>query len=200
VAEGQPAVAADPARRSRRIRRLAFGTLGRGLATLGATVAALAGIVTLLFQFDPRLAPCLGGRSATFTGAPFFPHYPYHQYLTDIGKSPQYIAGFSNPVGAEVRYTLVANDLRGQTLYLRETLVRIARDGTIASADTNVDDSDDLSVKAMVTPADCSLSTGGTIFINVPSGRGRFQVILEMFDGAQLTERVALGQTPVFDR
>ncbi len=176
-----------------------MGNVAKTVAGTGAVIAAVAGAVGLLFQVDPRLAPCLGGRSATFTGSPVFPNYPYHQYLKDLGEGGSSISRGPNPSGAEIRYSYVADDLRGETLVLRETLVRLAKDGTIAAADTNPLDANDLAPAATLVPTQCSQTSGGDIFVYVPHTRGRFEIVLELFLGERLDTRIALGETPPFD-
>lgn len=172
-------------------------TFGRLVAAATAAVALIAAAVGLLFQVDPGLAPCLGGPHASFTGAPVFPHYSYHQFLTDMGQSPN---GYANFIGAEVRYSYEVQDLRGQTLVLRATLVRLAKDGTVAAADTNPLDANDLFEEQTVKPTQCSQGGGNTVFAHVPAGaQGRFQIYLELYIGTGYSDRIALGQTPVFD-
>ncbi len=173
--------------------------LGKGLTTAGALVAVVAGTVGILFQVDPRLSPCLGGRNATFTGAPVFPQYPYQRYLIDLGYSQAVASTYPNWNGAEVRYSYEANDLRGDELVLRVTLVKLAKDGTIASVDTDVLDQRDLAMEEMFTPEQCSQAGGKTFWLRLPAGRGRYEMILELYVGLGYTDRVALGQTPVFD-
>jgi hypothetical protein len=162
-------------------------------------IAAAGGAIGILFELEPRLAPCLGGRDATFTGAPVFPNYPYRQYLIDEGASRATAASYPDVSGAEVRYSLQADDLRGQNLVLRVTLVGVAKDGTIASADVNPLDDDDLAIKGTFVPSQCSEAGGGTIFVNVPAKSGHYRVVLELFVGKALDDRVALGQTSEFD-
>lgn len=118
-----------------------------GLITLAGTAVAV------LFQVDPGIAPCLSGRHASFTGAPVFPHYPYRRFLEDEGLDPR---GYPNVQGAEVRYSYRVDNLRGQVLVLRMTLVGIARDGTIRAADTSHVDGNDLFRVQTIKPDQCS--------------------------------------------
>jgi hypothetical protein len=173
--------------------------LGSVVAIAAAIIAAVGGAIGILFELEPGLSPCLGGPDATFTGAPVFPHYPYRRYLIDEGTSQAVANRYPNVHGAEVRYSLRAADLRGQDLVLRVTLVRIAHDGTVAAADTNPLDNDDLAIKGTFTPEQCSQTGGGTIFVNLPAARGHYQVVLELFMGKGLQQRVALGETSKFE-
>lgn len=173
------------------------GRFGRSVAIVGAVLAVAATGIGVLFKVDPRLAPCLGGRDASFTGAPVFPHYGYRQFLQDRGRTDT--RGYPNIHGAEVRYSYRVDDLRGQRLVLRVTLVSVNRDGSIAGADTNAIDKNDLFVEDSFVPDQCSQAGGGTFFAHMPiEARGRYEIILELFIGMSLDQRVALGQTPQF--
>ena len=187
-----------PAPHGKSLERRVGLTFGKLVAAATAAVALVAGAVTLLFQVDPAIAPCLGGTHASFTGAPVFPNYPYWQFIRDMGGNP---AGYTNPVGAEVRYSYQVQDLRGETLVVRATLVRLAKDGSIAAADTSALDQEDLFAEQTVKPDQCSQDGGGTFFAHLPSGgtASRYQIYLELYQGYGYNDRIALGQTPVFD-
>jgi hypothetical protein len=173
------------------------GTLRRTVATVGAVLAVVAAAIGILFKVDPRIAPCLGGRDASFTGAPVFPHYGYRQFLKDRGQADT--RGFPNVQGAEVRYSYQVDDLRSQRLVLRVTMVSVNHDGSIRSADTSAIDQNDLFVADAFTPDQCSQAGGGTFFAHMPlQAKGRYEIILELFVGMGLNHRVALGQTPEF--
>jgi hypothetical protein len=175
----------------------AGGRFGRSVATVGAVLALAATGIGVLFKVDPRVAPCLGGRHASFTGAPVFPHYGYRQFLQDRGRTDT--QGYPNIQGAEVRYSYRVDDLRGQRLVLRVTLVRVNRDGSIRGVDTNAIDKNDLFVEDSFVPDQCSQAGGGTFFAHMPiDARGRYEIVLELFIGMSLDQRVALGQTPQF--
>jgi hypothetical protein len=170
--------------------------LSGGVGTVAAIVAAVGGLVALLFQVDPGLAPCLGSRQASFTGAPVFPHYSYKQYLSDIGRNP---SGYPNPYGVEIRYSYQANDLRGHLLVLRATLVRVGRSGEIIATYTSPTANENLRPVTDFTPEHCSQGSGNAFFVLVPpEARGRLEIILELFNGPGRQDRVALGQTPSF--
>jgi hypothetical protein len=173
------------------------GRLRRTLVTVSVALGVVAAGLGIFFKVDPGAAPCLGGRSASFTGAPVFPHYPYRQFLQDMGSTDT--SGYTSVRGAEVRYSYQVDDLRGQRLVLRATLVSVNRDGSIRSADTSWIDKDDLFVEDSFTPDQCSQAGGGTFFAHMPiNPRGRYRIILELFVGMPLTHRIALGQTPDF--
>jgi hypothetical protein len=175
----------------------AGGRFGRSVATVGAVLALAATGIGVLFKVDPRIAPCLGGRNASFTGAPVFPHYGYQQFLQDRGRTDT--RGYPNIQGAEVRYSYRVDDLRGQRLVLRVTLVSVNRDGSIRGVDTNAIDKNDLFVEDSFVPDQCSQAGGGTFFAHMPiDARGRYEIVLELFIGMSLDQRVALGQTPQF--
>lgn len=187
---GTPMHSEAPARRFRR-------SAPKLAAFVAGTVTVLATAIAVVFQIDPGLAPCLGGRAASFTGAPVFPHYPYRRFLQDKGLNP---SGYPNVMGAEVRYSYRVDDLRDQLLVLRMTLVSIARDGTIQTADTSQVDGNDLFEVQTVKPQQCSEGGGNTFFAHIPPGtRGRFQIYLELYLGDGYSDRIALGHTPTFD-
>jgi hypothetical protein len=164
------------------------------LGAIGATVAVLAAVVGVLFQIDPRLSPCLGTREAAFTGVPVLPHYPYRQFLLDLGESGADAAKHPNVYGAEVRYTYRADDLRGTSLTLRTTLVTVARDGTVGALVAG----EDLLPGLSFTPTQCSQATGSVLFVPVPHPRLRYKVVLELYPGQGFTDRLALAETAVF--
>ena len=173
------------------------GGFGKTVATAGAVLAVVAAAIGIVFKVDPRIAPCLGGRDASFTGAPVFPHYGYRQFLKDRGQVDT--RGFPNVQGAEVRYSYQVDDLRSQRLVLRVTMVSVNHDGSIRSADTSAIDQNDLFVADTFTPDQCSQAGGGTFFAHMPlEAKGRYEIILELFIGMGLNHRVALGQTPEF--
>lgn len=172
--------------------------LNSGVTTAAAVVAVIGGIVTLLFQVDPGLAPCLSSRQADFTGAPAFPQYPYTQFLADLGHAT---SGYPNLPGVEVRYSYEAKDLRGQLVGLRATLVSVDRDGNVtntypaATADYAVDN---IRGQRTFTPDKCSQFGGGVLWILVPdeARRHHLRIILELFAGTGAGNRVALTETP----
>ncbi len=188
---------AVPSRRHRFVRWAGFCAGRRRTCRLRVNVNEYAAGLGIFFKVDPSAAPCLDGRDASFTGAPVFPHYAYRQFVQDIGSTDT--AGYSGPPGAEVRYSYQVDDLKGQRLVLRATMVSVNRDGSIRSADTSVIDNNDLLVEDAFTPGQCSQAGGGTFFAHMPiNASGRYRIILELFIGMGLKRRVALGQTPEF--
>jgi hypothetical protein len=173
------------------------GGFGKTVATVGAILAVVAAAIGILFKVDPGFAPCLQGRDASFTGAPVFPHYGYRQFLKDRGQTDT--QRFPSVRGAEVRYSYQVDDLRGQRLVLRVTMVSVNHDGSIRAADTSAIDQNDLFVADSFTPDECSQAGGGTFFAHMPlQAKGRYEIILELFIGMALNHRIALGQTPDF--
>jgi hypothetical protein len=172
--------------------------VGAIITAVAAIIAALGTIVALLFQVDPGLAPCLGGREAHFTGAPVFPQYPYRSYLSDIGHPTR---GYANPKGVEVRVSYQAGNLRGQRLVLRATLVRIGPGGEVSSTYTAPTAASDIQFDPNArnfTPDKCSQVGGGAFWLLPPSTGGRWEFILELFAGTNRADRLTLGHTAVF--
>ena len=178
-----------------RRRRDRIGPLGTGVGAAAAVVAIVTGVVGVLFEVDPRLAPCLNGADAAFTAAPVFPDTSYVQYATDHGlPDPKRYEAYGS--GVEVRYSLHTDDLRGQTLKLYTTVVQVNRDGTVA----NVIPGEDLQPVLSDTPTYCSQDEGTAILVQTPTNRGaRYRVILELFQGNGYDERLAETETEVFD-
>jgi hypothetical protein len=188
----------DPGRsgsgRPRR-RRDRLGPLGTGIGAAAAVVAILTGVVGVLFEVDPRLAPCLNGADAAFSGAPVFPDTSYVRYAKDHGlRDPELYKSYGS--GVEVRYSLHTDDLRGQTLVLYTTVVRVSRDGTVA----RVVSGEDLVKVLSDTPSYCSQDEGTAILVQTPHQRGaRYRVILELYQGTGYDERLAEFETEEFD-
>jgi hypothetical protein len=200
--DSQSATGDKPAGRGWRS-RLKLGAIITGVT---AVILALVGLVNLILQVDPALAPCLGARDAHFTGAPVFPQYPYRSYLSDIGHPT---AGYENPKGVEVRVSYKADNLRGYKLALRATLVKIGPGGEISGTYTSVlpqgieSESNASDIRfgphaENFTPSKCSQVGGGALWLIPPSSRGRWQFILELFAGTNVADRLALGHTQVF--
>jgi hypothetical protein len=148
-------------------------------------------------QIDPGLAPCLSGRHASFTGVPVFPHYPYLQYLSDIGHKT---GGYGNSYGTELRYTYEANNLRGQLLTLHATLVMVDRGGdlTATGLDPLVFAAGSKHVRTF-TPDKCSQVAGGIFWVHPRQLQpARYEIVLELFAGKDRIDRLALGVSPVF--
>ena len=173
------------------------GRLGKALAIAAATLTVVAGVVGLLFELEPRLAPCLSGADASFTGAPVFPDTSYEQYELDLGLSPAAAAQYRGyGAGDEIRYSIHTDDLRGQALYLYTTLVTVNTDGSIRK----VIQSEDLKYQLRDVPQQCSQNEGSALLVQVPpQPRTRYRVILELYLGQSFGERVALAETGTFD-
>jgi hypothetical protein len=172
--------------------------VGAIIAGGAAIIAALGTIVALVFQVDPGLAPCLGGREAHFTGAPVFPQYPYRSYLADIGHST---SGYPTIKGVEVRVSYQAGNLRGQRLVLRATLVRIGPGGEITGTYTAATAGGSIPPDPTLTnytPDKCSQLASGALWVLPPPTGGRWEFILELLAGNYRAARLTLGHTAVF--
>jgi hypothetical protein len=170
------------------------GRTMRVLTAIGIIVPVLAGIVSLLFYLRPGLKPCLGGSSATFTGAPVFPHVRFRDHLIRDGTSRQEAAKEPNLLGAEVRFSYRANDLRGAELPLTWSLVTIRHDGTLGA----VVPDQDRALAMTVAPNACTESGGKDLFVVIPSPKLRYRVVLELYRNARRDDRLALFETSIF--
>jgi hypothetical protein len=191
-----------------------FVSLGKLLAVVVTLVTLLGGVVTLLFQVDPTLEPCIGGGQATFTAVEVAPDYPLAQYIRDTnnGQTP---TGVPSLVGAEVRYNYSASNLSGHDLRLYTTLEQIGPNGDIAAPPgppPGPTDSENLYPPSglanqpppVVTPDRCSLDSSGFDWVQLPKSNRRhhrYQIVLEFYRGAldSFTDRVGVGRTPIFD-
>lgn len=202
--------------------------LGRLLAALAKVlgivvtlVTLTGGAVTLLFQVDPTLEPCVGASGVTFTSAQVIPDYPLTQYYTDITGNPNVPDSInSSEIGAEVRYAYTTSNLSGNGLVLRGTLQEIGADGSIVTPTlaptefTNVDNLvPQVTAEQLVKntheipsiskrPDQCSEDANGIYFIELPPDlprHHRYRVLLELYRGRTLENRVGVGVTPVFE-
>jgi hypothetical protein len=190
--DDSPSTAVDAPPRDWRS-RLKLGAIITGVT---AIIVALVGLVNLVLQVDPALAPCLGPRQAHFTGAPVFSPYGYRSYLSDIGHST---SGYPNPKGVEVRVSYQASNLRGQALVLRATLVRIGPGGEITGTYPTADREIMFGPNVgNFTPSKCSQVGGGALWVPATFAGGRWEFILELSAGTNQADRLALGHTPVF--
>ena len=192
-------------------------TLTRTLAVLAkvlgvaVTLVTLGGgVVTLLFQVDPTLEPCIGSSGATFTAIQVFTGYPYTQYVADLGINP---AGYFATPGVEVRFNYSLDNLSGAKPVLRGTLQQVAPDGHITAPrlpgfldeiyrrQTNQTTGDAL--RKFASPDRCSQDGNGIYWMPLEAGvvptHHSYRVVLELFDGSSLTDRIGVGVTPVFD-
>jgi hypothetical protein len=165
------------------------------LLTLGGLLVTLiACTVGVLFKLDPRLAPCLGTSSATFAGVPVFPHIRYRQFLADTGLSSATAASARDLPGAEIRYSYETHSLPGRQLVLRYSLLTVDSDGTLGAFVS----AENLSPGLRIAPTACSQTAGNTLFVQIPDPHRRYEVVLELYVGEDLTDRVALAQTAIF--
>jgi hypothetical protein len=172
--------------------RAAGGGAPKALAGLVAFLVAATG---LLFAVDPSASPCLSATDAAFTGAPVFPGTTYVQYIKDLGYAPT-SAERHYGSGYEVRYSIHTEGLRGDSLYLYTTLVKINRDGTIE----RVIPDQDLKPRVEDTPNECGWTEGSAFLVQTRLQRnGRYRFVLELYEGRAFRTRVALTETPTFD-
>ncbi len=166
----------------------------RVLTALGILVPVLAGVTSLLFYVRPGLKPCLGGSSAAFTGAPVFPHVRFRDHLVRDGDSREEAAKEPDLLGAEVRFSYRAKDLRGAELPLTWSLVSIERDGALGA----VVPDQDRALAMTVSPQACTESGGKDLFVVIPSPHTRYRVVLELYRDANRDDRLALLETSIF--
>jgi hypothetical protein len=191
-----------------------FLTLGKLLGVVVTLVTLVGGVVTVLFQVDPTLEPCVGGAGLTFTAVDVVPDYLLPQYMSDInnGNVPSNVSNF---VGAEVRYNYSTSNLSGNDLRLYLTLQQIEPDGDIAALPgppPGVDSPTNLQSQVgvpgqppnPVTPDRCSEASSGLDWIQLPPPAGRhrrYRIVLEFYRGAldSFSDRVGVSTTPIFD-
>jgi hypothetical protein len=202
-------------------RRLRVPDLAKLLGVVVALVTVAGGAVTVLFQLDPSLEPCIGGAAVTFTSIQVVPDYPFNRFVYDLTGELGGGGRVGGVVGAEVRYSYSAANLSGDPLVLRGTLLALARNGDIEYPPLNVlsyDAEDDLVPQRGVsgffasrvpvlkqvtsTPDRCSQDASGLYWMFAPpfgGRRHRYRVLLEIYRGRTLQDRVGVGQTPVFE-
>ncbi len=170
------------------------------LGLVGAVVSALIGGSTLLFTIDPGLKPCVGGAEVSITGAPVFPNTHLHKHLAHLDTPNAKINQQPNPIGAEIRFSLKATNLKNDRLSLKYSLVRVESDGALGRVDPAVDRLEGYEYTAET----CSDVMGDDLFIEMPGPskgarrpavKPRYRVILELY---RANDRLALGQTANF--
>ena len=168
----------------------------RLIKALAVIVPLLVAGLGLVYTVRPSLKPCVGAEQAEFTGVPVFPHVRFHDHLVRTGVSREEIRSNKEPniVGAEVRFSYKVDDLRGSKLPIRWTLVSVEKDGTLGA----VDRTQDRAIARLVTPDACSETGGQDLFVQIPDPRKRYRVVLEMYRGRDLEDRLALAETPIF--
>jgi hypothetical protein len=166
------------------------------LKVLGAVVALVTiagGGLTLLFHLEPQLEPCIGGASATFTGAPVFPGTSFRDHLFHEGESKEDIARQPNLIGAEVRFSFRVNNLKGAHLPLVWSLVTSAG-GEV----TGIVPGEDRAGALVVNPDTCTETGGKDLFVAIPERTKHYRVVLELYRNPDRTDRLALFETPTF--
>lgn len=196
-----------------RLHRL-FVTLGKLLGVVVTFVTLIGGTVTLLFQVDPGLEPCIGGAGVTFTSVQVAPNYPLEQYFSDISHGRPLPSAPPPLIGAEIRYSYSTSNLSGNGVRLYETLQEILRDGDVTAAPgPPADATSGLDLQSpwrlpnqpppVVTPNRCSQDSSGLDWIQLPTSRRhhRYRVVLEFYRGEldDFSKRVGVGETPIFD-
>ena len=187
----------------------ALVTLAKVLGVVVTLVTLSGGVVTLLFQVDPTLEPCIGTSGATFSGVQVFTAYPYTQYAADLGLNPH---DYYPTPGVEVRYNYQLNNLSGAKPVLRGTLQQVDLKWSHHRApaqrllagvylkETNL--SAGQALHRFVRPNRCSQGGSGIFWMPVTSvapAHHHYRVVLELFDGPTVSERVGVGVTPMFD-
>lgn len=190
-------------------------TLGKVLGVVITLVTLVGGTVTVLFQLDPSLEPCIGGSGATFTSVQVASDYSLVQYLRDVnhGQTP---AGLPPLIGAEIRYNYSTSNLSGHDVRLYATLQEVLPNGDISAPPgppPSSTSSENLQPQVglpnqpspVVTPNKCSQDSSGLNWIELPqSHRGRhhrYRIVLEFYRGPAntFTDRVGEGETAIFD-
>jgi hypothetical protein len=166
----------------------------RLLKALAVIVPLAVASLGLVYTVRPSLKPCVGASNAEFTGTPVFPHVHFRDHLFRTGKSRADVLNEPDTVGAEVRFSYKVDDLRGEKLPIRWTLVSVEKDGTLGG----VDRGQDRALARLVTPDACSETGGQDLFVQIPDRRKRYRVVLEMYRGRDLEDRLALAETPIF--
>ena len=170
------------------------GRTKRVLTTAGVLVTVAAGAIGLLFTLAPDLKPCLGGTSAGFTGAPVFPKVRFQDHLIRDGVPKSQVVQEPNLLGAEVRFSYRTDGLRGAKLTVTWSLVAIERDGTLGA----VVPGQDRALAMRVSPGSCSETGGKDLFVQIPRRGARYVVVLELYKGTDLVDRLALVETAPF--
>lgn len=166
----------------------------RVLTAIGILVSVLAGGTSLLLSVRPGLRPCFGGSNATFTGAPVFPHVRFRDHQIRVGVPREDAAKEPNLLGAEVRFSYRASDLRGAELPLTWSLVTIEKDGALGA----VVPGQDRALAMTVKPNACTENGGKDLWVLVPSPQKRYRIVLELYRNARRDNRLALMETSIF--
>ena len=148
----------EPAPRGPRLRET-FGAWSRStkawILGAGAVAGAIAGILGLVFIFQPDLKPCSGTTTARFA---------------DVEATR------TGPLEAEVSYTVMTNGYRGEELRVVWSLLRQNRGGSFAPVPGFAK-----LEGAVLEPESCNADAGGSdIPVPVVEG-GTYRVVLELF-------------------
>lgn len=207
------------ARRDRDLLTHLFATLGKFLGVVVTLVTLIGGMVTLLFQVDPTLEPCIGGAGATFSNMEVVPDYSYTEFIRDVRQgidNDEVPPNLPQSTGAEVRYNYSTSNLSGNDLRLYLTLLEVKPNGDVAippgfAPGAGVLDVENLhgpdglrgDPHPVVTPTRCSQESSGLDYIPLPPARPvhRYEIVLEFYEGASAgyTDRVGVGRTAIFD-
>jgi hypothetical protein len=190
-------------------------TLAKVLGVVVTLVTLVGGTVTVLFQLNPSLEPCIGGSAATFTSVEVAPNYPLAQYLRDVnhGQTPP---GLPPLIGAEIRYNYSTSNLSGNDIRLYTTLQEVLPNGDVRAPPgppPSTTSSENLQQQhgvpgqppPVVTPNKCSQDSSGFNWMELPQNqRGqhhRYRIVLEFYRGPAntFTDRVGVGETAIFD-
>jgi hypothetical protein len=200
--------------RDRLTRLLAMLAKALGVAVTFVTLTG--GAVTLLFQIAPTLEPCIGGSGVQFTSAAVLPNYRYDTYWRDL-HGPDVPAYIKSLNGVELRYSYKTENLSGHGLVFRGTLQQIAPNGDLRppglpSFEYQVDDDlvaqgdlERMRLKAAPlneTPDKCSDDASGIFWIQLPPElprHRRYRILMELYRGTTLDERVGVKESPVFE-
>ena len=166
----------------------------RVLTAIGIVVSVLVGGSSLLLSLRPGLRPCLGGSTANFTGAPVFPHVRFRDHQLRAGVPRQDVAKEPNLLGAEVRFSYRASDLRGADLPLTWSLVTVEKDGALGA----VVPGEDRALATTVKPNACTENGGKDLWVPIPDSRKRYRIVLELYRDATRANRLALMETSIF--
>jgi hypothetical protein len=176
---------------------MAEGGEGRAKRYLGLTGAVVGVVVAgsgLLFTLAPGTKPCLGDSNASFTGAPVFPKVHFHDYLIRNGGRKEDLAGEPNLRGAEVRFSYRTSGLRGKSLTVTWSLMKIERDDTVGAVVAG----QDRALAMTFSPAACTEDGGKDVFMQIPEPGKRYRVVLELYRDKGLTDRIALTESDPF--
>jgi len=168
-------------------------TPGKILATTGAIVGLTAAVVGLVFGFDPGLRPCLGNSQASIKTT-IVPHVRNRDFLLRHGTSRSDAENEPNYLGAEVRYTIQADSLRGHDLPIKYSLFYVGKDGTLGAIAANEDRVSALEFR----PETFSDQGGDDFLVPVPQPRRHYRILIELFRDEHTVNRIDLTESEIF--